>query len=396
MSIQIDLEIYKKLPTLKEVTTSATFTSTKNEIFHPQGLYSEQIFGPVKDYQCQCGALFGTINKGRRCPNCGVLCDKSDLRSTTFAKIVLPNDIYIVNPLFAELLMTMMGQYAIKSILSKKDIDGNIDDPYFFSLEKMKLLKRNKMKKNENYLDIEVYDISTLKQAYDELIKIDEVKEYFIQIVSNPDILDFIFLNEIIVTPPNSRPLIKLNKILLHRITNYYLKLINSLKNISDSLYQANTKFFGYTVYKYQDKVNMIYEEILENNFTKKESYMRESLIGKTIEFSSRAVIIPNPALKPYTIGIHKEVAQRLFLPEMLHYFFKKYKHENPDDFTYKAYQLIEGEEIEFNDEEFLEFLKSEAKNFKVILERQPVLFKYNTSGVKIGRIFGDDDTFKN
>ena len=26
--------------------------------FHPQGLFSEQIFGPLKNYTCQCGTYY--------------------------------------------------------------------------------------------------------------------------------------------------------------------------------------------------------------------------------------------------------------------------------------------------------------------------------------------------
>lgn len=63
--------------------------------FHPDGLYSERIFGPVKDYVCSCGTYDQT---GGVCPVCGVKFAPSSLRSTTFGHIQLPTD--VINPLF--------------------------------------------------------------------------------------------------------------------------------------------------------------------------------------------------------------------------------------------------------------------------------------------------------
>ena len=46
------LDIDKKCETLPPVTSTKYF---KKRNFHPEGLFSEQIFGPVKNYTCQCG-----------------------------------------------------------------------------------------------------------------------------------------------------------------------------------------------------------------------------------------------------------------------------------------------------------------------------------------------------
>lgn len=44
------------------------------------GLFAEQIFGPVKDYECKCGKLKRMVNKGKVCPDCGVEVQPSSVR----------------------------------------------------------------------------------------------------------------------------------------------------------------------------------------------------------------------------------------------------------------------------------------------------------------------------
>ena len=415
--IDIDFEIYEKLPALEEITSTSIYTSGKQEKFHPEGLYSEQIFGPIENYKCQCGETFGKINAGKRCQNCGVLCDLNILRSNTFAKIKLPANIYVINPVFIGNLSQIFGNYAIKNILMKKKYNDNRNIPYYFSFNEMKLVKENKLKK-ENFINIEVYDITTLRHLFETILEIieDENKmndpdfaEYKVlrnHIYSNiidPKLLKFFFLNEFPIIPPNSRPVAKIGpeKTMPHPITSLYIKLLTSKKNISDSLFQENSQMFGFTVYKYQEKLIEIYDTLNESNFKKKESYIRESLTGKTIEFSQRSIVIPNPALKPYQIGLHRESVEKLFLPELLRFLFENYENEKIDgldmnvlDYLQYIYNIMSNDNPEISDELFLKFLKDKGKDFRLFIERQPTLWRYNLVGALLGRVYGDNDLF--
>ncbi len=90
---------------LDEVTSLKVFGKKK---FHPQGLFSEQIFGPIKNYTCQCGTYYGLSKSGGNCSTCGVDIINSDVRRTRFAKIILP--IYVVNPIFYDLVVEVGGK----------------------------------------------------------------------------------------------------------------------------------------------------------------------------------------------------------------------------------------------------------------------------------------------
>jgi len=402
--ININFEVYRDLKNLPEIKNNSIFVSNKFEKFHPNGLYSEQIFGPVKDNRCQCGMIFGNINAGKRCSQCGVLCAKSELRTKTFAKIKLPNNVYVINPDFFGVIEQIFGAYAFKNIINLTKYNENRENPYFFSNEKMKLMKSNKLKENEDIIEFEVFDITTLKKIFDYLKNDVKYKDWLESFVSYPEILDYLFLNDIPVLPPESRPVIMIEsgKMMPHAISALYEKLITSKKNISDVLFQENTQLFGYTTYKYQKKIIEIYDKIAENNFKKKESYIREALTGKTVEFSQRSVIVPNPALKPYALGVHKGTVENIFLPELLRFLYEKFETENIDNLDMNVIEFLQyimkftnNNGVEIDDEIFNEFLEKYANEFKVIFERQPVLFKYNTVGMKIERVFGDDALLK-
>jgi len=403
--ISLDFEIYKRIDQLAEITSQKIHISNKQEKFHAEGLYSEQIFGPVQKYKCQCGKLFGKMNAGKICETCNVECGDTNRRSDTFAKIVFPDGIFVVNPIFKSILQQIFGQNAIKSILAKKDYQTNKEFPYYFSLEKHKLLKESKMKANEKRIEISVNDIITLKNLFDIVRNMEEYKDFLNSFVLEPEFLDYIFINYVLVIPPNSRQIIKISptKILPHPITKCYSQILkNRVKSsgVSDQLFKANPEFFGYTVYKYQSLVDEIYETILEFNFQKKESYIREALTGKTVEFSQRSVIVPNPALRPYQIGLHTESVKKIFLPELLNYLYNKYENDaiNDENFTiidfvqyiYKSFS--NDFQINIREEDFIEFLQNHIQDFRMVVERQPTLWRYNISGYVLANVYDNED----
>lgn len=397
-------EINEKLP---EVTSPQIYISSKQEKFQPEGVYSEQIFGPVKKFKCQCGKIFGKMNAGTKCSKCNVLCADNEMRANQFAKIELPQGIHIINPDFKNLIQSIFGQSAIKTVLDQRYYQTNKEQPYYFSLEKFKLFKENKLKKDEKKIEIEVYDISSLYEVFKILKEHpdEKVKNFFYSFLPNPKFFDYIFLDYILVIPPSSRQIIKISssKALPHEITKNYLEILknrNKAFSVSDNLYESKPELFGYTVYKYQESVNKIYESILKFNFQNKDSYARESLTGKTIEFSQRSVIVPNPALKAYEIGLHESSIKNLFLPEILNYLFNKYN-TNPihyENFTVMdllqyVYRSFDNDfHVFLKDEDFEEFLNTNVSKLSTLMERNPSLHKYNITSVQIKKVFKSED----
>ena len=435
--ITLNFRLYKEADSLPVVTNPSIYISGKHEFFTSDGLFSEQIFGPVNNYKCQCGKVFGKINVKKRCPKCNVLCDRNDLRSETFAKIELPEGIYIINPDFKFALRDIFGHHALKMILNKNAYNSNKEVPYFCSLDRKKLVKQNKLTKDENIIDIPVFDIASLKKLFfyikDELSNpIEEIvdpntgefytdeeleergiqKQYKYRHILDPineEFIPYIFLNYVLVTDPNSRQVIKISstKIVPHPISKAYIEILKNLSkgtSILDNLYNENSDYFGNTVYKYQSSVDDIYEEILQFNFQKKENYVRESLTGKTVEFSQRAVITPNPVLRPFEIGLPDESIKNIFLPELMKFIFEKYQDKEIEiiqegeiqkydiiDFIQYVYDKFNSDfDIELKEEDYQEFIQKFRKDFRMAIERQPSLWKFSISGSLLAKNYGE------
>ncbi len=422
--IVLNFKEYAGEAELEEITNPAIFTSNKHDTFTKDGLYSEQIFGPEKVYKCQCGKVFGKINASKVCQVCNVRCSKTESRNQQFAKITLPVGIYIVNPDFKNALQDIFGHNSIKNILSKHAYNSNKEHPYFFSLKKHKLIKSNKLAEGDtDIIDHPVFDINSLKDLFfllHDLLAKEPVEgeepeykyRFYLTNSIKESYLKYIFLNYVLVTPPNSRQVVKISntKILPHPITKAYIEILKNISkgtSVLDNLYNTNSDFFGNTVYKYQQSVDDVYHEILQFNFQKKDNYVRESLTGKTVEFSQRAVIIPNPVLKPYQLGLPEESIKKIFLPELLRYLFVEYedkeiqiieetgetKHFDVVEYIQYIYDRFDNNfEVSLPDADFKKFLETKMKDFRVLTERQPNLWKFSSSCYVIARSYGDSE----
>ena len=410
MAIVYDFDLYdydkaKLLPTVK----NAKITVQGDELIIPEdGLFSESIFGPIKNYKCKCGYVTTWASRGIRCPICSVLCDSKTLRNETFAKIDLPFNMFIIQPFLIPNLMKIFGKEQIKNILKVSQYDSNKKTPYLFSISRGKLIKINKLKKEEMVIEEPVYDITSLHRLWRYLMKNEILKSKFILPHSpNEKINKIIFTNHIPVTPPNSRPIIPIGKGKwnVSDISKLYSKLLKSLgssQTFSDDLFMHNEILWGSTIYRYQYIWNKIHELIHEKGFKGKFSMFRGSMTGKTVEFSARQVIVPNPAIKPYGLGVHEKVIKDFYYLDIINFIDKKYdsrdENNNIMNFVHNIERDIKmGNTINFSDKDFFEFLETTGlKDAKMIMERPPVLYKYNTSGLYIDSVILESNLKRN
>ena len=82
-----------------EITSPETI-NYKSLIPVPDGLFCQKIFGPIKDYECQCGKYKRIRYEGITCDICGVTVQKSSVRFERFGhiKLALP----VVHPLYSK------------------------------------------------------------------------------------------------------------------------------------------------------------------------------------------------------------------------------------------------------------------------------------------------------
>jgi DNA-directed RNA polymerase subunit beta' len=275
---------------LDEVTSLKTFGKRK---FHPDGLFSEQIFGPVRNYTCQCGKYHGVSKEGGQCSECKVDIVNSDLRRKRFAKIIIP--IEVVSPLFYDLLVALAGKKFKKALDDLMRNDKSIlymtDEEFVVTLSEDSVPQgARKWERSEA-----IYE---LVKAVAEDSVADGVEEWKLVL----DNIDNLLTNQIIVLPPELRPTSKSSgesKQLMDKINRYYVQILTKKEIMSSTIIDIHRdKALYYTYFKQLQKdVNELYTRILEK-MAKKEGLIRGNILGKRIDFSGRAVIIPDPTLE--------------------------------------------------------------------------------------------------
>jgi len=273
---------------LEEVTSLKTIGKRK---FHPEGLFSEQIFGPVKNYTCQCGTYYGVSKSGGKCEICKVDITNSDERRTRFAKITLP--MKVVNPLFYDLLVDIGG----------KGLKAAIDD--LMRQEKSVLYMDN----GEHVVTTAPENLPRGTQIWEKTDAIEKIVTDLANDLSKEGISEWklikdniksLFLNQIIVLPPDLRPTSKStgNRQLMDKINRYYVQILTKKDIMKETTVNINiNKEMYYTYFKQlQGVVNELYDQIL-TKMAKKEGLIRGNILGKRIDFSGRAVISPDPTL---------------------------------------------------------------------------------------------------
>ncbi len=274
---------------LEEVTSLKAFSKRK---FHPTGLFSEQIFGPLKNYTCQCGTYFGVSKSGGKCDLCAVDIVNSDVRRTRFAKIILP--IPVVNPIFYDLLIEIGGK-------SLKDALDQLmrDEKSFLYMD------------GEDHIINNIADqIPTGTRIFERTDAIKKIVTDFSIMMTNEgvaewklvyDNIDSLLIDYVIVLPPDLRPSSAASggKQLMDKINRYYVQILTKKEIMKNTVIDIiRDKNLYYTYFKQLQKdVNELYHRILEK-MAKKEGLIRGNILGKRIDFSGRAVITPDPTLK--------------------------------------------------------------------------------------------------
>ncbi len=261
--------------------------------FHPQGLFSEQIFGPLKNYTCQCGTYYGVSKSGGTCDLCKVDIVNSNVRRTRFAKIILPMP--VVNPLFYDLLVHIGGKTlktAIDDLMKmEKSVLYQDGDDMVVTVNPEYIPKGTTTWEKTDAIKKLIHFVAEREAGY-------EVEEWQL-VLEN---IDSLLINHVIVLPPELRPTMLAggkNKQLMDKINRYYTQILTKKEIIRDTVLNIHRdKDLYYTYFKQiQKDVNELYTRILEK-MAKKEGLIRGNILGKRIDFSGRAVIVPDPTLK--------------------------------------------------------------------------------------------------
>ena len=376
------------------------------------GLFCEKIFGPTRDYECNCGKYKRLRYKGIICDRCGGEVTKSKVRRERMGPIELAtpvSHIWYVKGIPSYIGLTLD--------MSPRDLEEVI---YFVSYVVLDpgattLVKKQTLSDKEYRVYYEKYGntfkvgmgAAAIKQLLSEVDINKELEELQkelenatgqrrIRLVKRLDVLnafatsgnkpEWMILEALPVIPPELRPMIQLDggRFATSDLNDLYRRVINRnnrLKKLIElgapSIIIQNEKRM------LQEAVDALFDngrrgrsvtgagnralKSLSSMLKGKQGRFRQNLLGKRVDYSGRSVIVVGPDLKMYQCGIPKEMALELFKPHVINGLVNKELANN-----IKAAKKM----IENKDEKVWDVVEEVIKEHPVMLNRAPTLHR--------------------
>jgi DNA-directed RNA polymerase subunit beta' len=335
--------------------------------FKPErdGLFCAKIFGPAKDYECNCGKYKRMKHRGITCEKCGVEVIQSKVRRERMGHIELACP--VVHIWFLKSLPSKIGNLLDLTLKELEKIlyfeafvvvDGG-DTP----LVKGSLLTEEKYRQcREEYGDrfkagmgaesvremLRVVDLDALsatvrvemaKTSSDakrkKLGKRLKVIDAFRESGQRPE---WMVMEVIPVLPPDLRPLVHLDggRFATSDLNDLYRRVINR-NNRLKRLLELNAPDIIIRNEKrmLQEAVDVLFEngrrgrtitgpnkralKSLSDMLKGKQGRFRQNLLGKRVDYSGRSVIVIGPELRLHQCGLPKQMALELFKPFIFH-----------------------------------------------------------------------------
>ncbi|MCI7758653.1 MAG: DNA-directed RNA polymerase subunit beta' [Oscillospiraceae bacterium] len=381
------------------------------------GLFCERIFGPQKDWECNCGKYKRIRFKGKICERCGVEVTRSKVRRERMGHIELaapvshiwyykgtPSRIGQILDLSPKVLEQVLyftsyividpGEntgYVKKQILDEREYNQAVmkysgKDFHFragMGAEAIKeLLKEIDLDQLADELRAEL-ETTSAGQKQIKLLRRLDVVEAFRQSGNRPE---WMILDVIPVIPPDIRPMVQLDggRYATSDLNELYRKVVmrnNRLKELLDKkspdLIIRNEKRMlqeavdalidnGRHGRAYTGSNNRALKS-LSDMLKGKQGRFRQNLLGKRVDYSGRSVIVVGPELKMDQCGLPKEMALELFKPFVLNDLVKKGVSPN----IKQAKKLVER-----SDDKVWDSLENVIQNHPVLLNRAPTLHR--------------------
>jgi DNA-directed RNA polymerase subunit beta' len=384
--------------------------------FKPErdGLFCAKIFGPVKDYECNCGKYKRMKHRGIVCEKCGVEVIQSKVRRERLGHISLATP--VAHIWFLKSLPSRIGNILD---ITLKDLEKVLYcEAYIVIDPKDTALQRGDLLSEERYMQIlEEYGddkfhaamggeaiLEMLKQvdvhALAELLRKEmreatseakrkklakrlKVVEAFRESGNRPE---WMMLTVIPVLPPDLRPLVPLDggRFATSDLNDLYRRVINRnnrlkrllelnapeiiIRNERRMLQEAVDALFdngrrGKTITGPNKRPLKSLSDMLKG----KQGRFRQNLLGKRVDYSGRSVIVVGPTLRLHQCGLPKKMALELFKP----FIYNKLEDRGYVNTIKSAKKMVEKERPEVWD-----ILEEVISEHPVLLNRAPTLHR--------------------
>ncbi len=327
------------------------------------GLFCARIFGPVKDWECNCGKYKRMKHRGVTCEKCGVEVIQARVRRERMGHINLVSSVCHIwflkgIPSYLSLIMNMTvrdlerviyfdsyivihqgnSPFAQKTLISSQEYDSyvhaNPEDTLFkagMGAEAIRVLL--------GLIDL-AFEVRKIEEEYTQTtsvaVKHRIAKRYKVlagmaQAGIRPE---WIILDVLPVLPPDLRPLVPLEggrfassdlNDLYRRVLNRNIRLKRLIELEAPDVIIKNEKRM------LQESVDALIDngrrgqpvrgtnkrplKSLSEMLRGKQGRFRQNLLGKRVDYSGRSVIVVDPELKMNQCGLPKMMALELFKP---------------------------------------------------------------------------------
>jgi len=379
------------------------------------GLFCEKIFGPTKDYECNCGKYRKDKLKHRGviCDKCGVEVTSSKVRRERMGHIKLaapvshiwyfkgvPSRMGILLDIspkelekvlyFAAYIVLDAGETNLleKQILTEKEYKDAIETFGYGSFNAMMgaeavkvLLSRVDLEALSQELKAKFKDSTGQKRI--KLVRRLDIVESFRKSGNNPT---WMILDVIPVIPPDLRPMVQLDggRFATSDLNDLYRRVINRNNRLQRLLELGAPDIIVRNEKRMlQESVDALIDngrrgkpvagpgnrplKSLTDMLKGKQGRFRQNLLGKRVDYSGRSVIVVGPTLKFNQCGLPKKMALELFKPFVMNELVKRgYAH------NVKAAK----KKVEKLDKEVWPILEDVIKGHPVMLNRAPTLHR--------------------
>jgi DNA-directed RNA polymerase subunit beta' len=383
--------------------------------FKPErdGLFCAKIFGPTKDYECNCGKYKRMKHRGVVCEKCGVEVIQSKVRRERMGHIELASP--VVHIWFLKSLPSKIGNLLDLTLKELEKVlyfeSYIVVDPRETSLTRGQILSEERYRQaREDYGDnfhagigaeaiqsmlanLKLDELSVqLRQEMTEtsseakrkkLAKRLKVVEAFRDSGNHPE---WMVMDVIPVLPPDLRPLVPLDggRFATSDLNDLYRRVINR-NNRLKRLMELNAPEIIIRNEKrmLQEAVDVLFDngrrgktitgpnkrplKSLSDMLKGKHGRFRQNLLGKRVDYSGRSVIVVGPDLRLHQCGLPKKMALELFKP----FIYQRLEQKGYVTTIKSAKKMVERETPEVWDT-----LSEVVREYPVMLNRAPTLHR--------------------
>src|SRR6266850_438452 len=384
--------------------------------FKPErdGLFCEKIFGPVKDWECNCGKYKRIRYRGVVCDRCGVEVTQAKVRRERLGHIELA--VPVSHIWFFKGVPSRIGHLLDMSIRDLERIlyyeSYVVIEPGNTGFKKREIITEDQFNEvmdeqpesglrakmgaeaiRDLLAELDLEELSTELRAQakmetsvqrkKELLKRLRIVEAFRHSGNRPE---WMILETVPVLPPDLRPLVPLEggRFATSDLNDLYRRVINRnnrLKKLMDI--KAPEVILRNEKRMLQEAVDALFDngrrsravrgqgnrplKSLSDMLKGKQGRFRQNLLGKRVDYSGRSVIVVGPELKLHQCGLPKNMALELFKP----FIIRKLEDKGFVQTVKSAKRLVERERPEVWD-----ILGDIITGHPVLLNRAPTLHR--------------------